>query len=321
MEKKRIVIIDGNAIIHRAYHALPKLTTKSGKVVNAVYGFLLILFKVLKDFRPDFVIVAFDFPAPTFRDKIYKEYKAKRKKAPDELYEQIPEVKKILRAFGIKFFELKGFEADDLIGTIVKLVERKQIFPKIEAIIATGDLDALQLIDSHTKVLLLKRGIKEAVLYDEEKVKERYQIEPKQLIDFKALRGDPSDNIPGVSGIGEKTAINLIKEFGSLENLYKEIEGNHDVTKKISPRLREQLIRSKEDAFFSRKLVEIKRNAPINFDLKECAINKKNLSGAKKILEEFEFFSLVKRLPEIFNSENKKEHPSGKSEPIQQKLI
>lgn len=132
MKKKKLIVIDGNAIVHRAYHALPKLTTKSGKVVNAIYGFLLILFRVLKDFKPDFVIAAFDFPAPTFRDKIYKEYKAKRPKAPDELYQQIPEVKKILRALGIKTFELKGFEADDLIGTIVKMAEKKQIFPQIE---------------------------------------------------------------------------------------------------------------------------------------------------------------------------------------------
>ena len=321
MEKKKIIIIDGNAIVHRAYHALPKLTTKSGKVVNAVYGFLLILWRVFKDFKPDFAIVAFDFPAPTFRDKIYKEYKAKRKKAPDELYEQIPEVKKVLRAFGIKFFELKGYEADDLIGTIVKLAEKKQIFPKIEVIITTGDLDALQLIDNQTKVLLLKRGIKEAVLYDKEEVKKRYQIEPEQLIDFKALRGDPSDNIPGISGIGEKTAINLVKQFGSLENLYKAIEENRDITKKISQRVREQLMRSKEEAFFSRKLVEIRKDAPINFNLQECRIDKENLSKAKKILEEFEFFSLIKRLPEIFNSKTEEEQLSDSRESIQQKLV
>ncbi|MCD6429164.1 hypothetical protein J7L09_00525 [bacterium] len=316
MEKKRLIVIDGNAIIHRAYHALPKLTTKSGKVVNAVYGFLLTLFRVLKDFKPDFIIATFDFPAPTFRDKIYKEYKAQRPKAPDDLYQQIPEVKKILEAFGIKIFELKGFEADDLIGTITRLAKRKQIYPEIETIIVTGDLDTLQLIDPQTKVFALRKGIKDAVLYDREKVKERYDLEPEQLVDFKALRGDPSDNIPGVPGIGEKTAISLIQKFGSLENLYQALDKETPRSKEISEKIKEKLKQYKEQAFFSKKLAEIRRNVPIDFRLKDCRLEIDDLNRAKKALESFEFLSLVKRLPEIFQREEKDDNSTH-----QQRLI
>jgi len=220
--KKRLIIIDGNAVIHRAFHALPPLTTKKGELVNAVYGFLLVFFKAIKEFQPDFVVATFDFPAPTFRHQKYKLYKATREKAPKELYQQIPKIKEVLEGFNVQIFEKQGFEADDLIGTISQKAPKKQILPEIETIILTGDLDALQLVDKNTKVYILRKGVKDIVLYDREKVKEKYGgLEPEQLIDFKALRGDPSDNIPGVFGIGEKTAIALIKEFGTLENLTK----------------------------------------------------------------------------------------------------
>ena len=162
--KKRLIIIDSNSIIHRAYHALPPLTTKKGELVNAVYGFLLVFFKAIKDFQPDFIAATFDFPGPTFRHKKYKEYKAKRPPAPEELYQQIPKVKEVLKSFNVPIFEKEGFEADDLIGTISKLAPKKQVLPDIETIILSGDLDTLQLINPKTKVYSLRRGVKDIIL-------------------------------------------------------------------------------------------------------------------------------------------------------------
>ena len=222
--------------------------------------------KVIREFQPDYIAATFDTPQPTFRHKEFSEYKIKRPPTPEELFEQIPKVKKVLEEFGIPIFEKEGFEADDLIGTIAKLAPRKQIIPEIETIILSGDLDLLQLIDKNTKVYTFKKGLKDTILYDEKMVKERYEITPAQLIDFKALRGDPSDNIPGVTGIGEKTAIQLIKDFGSLENLYQEMEDYYppttlppegrapktDKSKEIKPAIKEKLINIKTKPFLVR---------------------------------------------------------------------
>lgn len=299
-EKKRLIVIDSNAIIHRAFHALPPLATKKGELVNAIYGFLLVFFKAIKEFQPDFVAATFDFPGPSFREEKYKLYKAQREKAPDELYEQIPKVKEILKTFNVPVFEKEGFEADDLIGTISKKAPKKQVFPEIETIILTGDLDALQLVDKNTKVYALRKGVKDTVLYDKEKVKEKYQgLGPENLVDFKALRGDPSDNIPGVFGVGEKTAILLIKEFGSLENLYQELEKNSAKAKKIKQSLRKKLLDYKEQAFISKMLAEIKLNTPIEFDLKKCLWGKYDKEKIVKIFEKYEFKTLLPRLPKI----------------------
>ena len=289
-EKKRLIIIDSNSIIHRAFHALPPLTTKKGELVNAVYGFLLVFFKVLREFQPDFVVATFDFPAPTFRHKEFKEYKATRPKAPDELYNQIPKVKEILESFNVPIFEKEGFEADDLIGAIAKLAPKKQILPAIETIILSGDLDTLQLINLHTKVYILKKGVKETILYDEKAVKERYGLSPEQLVDFKALKGDPSDNIPGVPGIGEKTAIKLIKEFGNLENLYSALTG-------LNQPLRAKLEEYKDQAFFSKNLAKINQNVEIDFDFKKGEWKNYDREKVTKILKDLEFFSLIARLP------------------------
>ncbi len=302
-EKKRLIIIDSNSIIHRAYHALPPLTTKGGELVNAVYGFLLVFLKAIKDFRPDFIVATFDFPGPTFRHKKYKEYKAKRPPAPENLYSQIPRVKEVLKAFGVPSLEKEGFEADDIIGTISHLAPRKQVLPELETIILSGDLDTLQLIDSKTKVYVLRKGVKDVVLYDEQLVKEKFQgLIPKQLLDFKALRGDPSDNIPGVTGIGEKTASVLLLKFGSLENLYKALENKTEKAKELKPKLIETLLKYKEQAFISRDLVKIERAVPIDFSLLGCSFKDLDKEKLKKLLEEFEFYSLVNRL---FNNEEK----------------
>lgn len=297
-EKKCLIIIDSNSIIHRAYHALPPLTTRKGELVNAVYGFLLVFLKAIREFQPDFIAATFDFPAPTFRSKIYKQYKAKRPPAPEELYLQIPKVKEILKGFSVQTFEKEGFEADDIIGTISHLASKKQVMPKIEIIILSGDSDALQLVNPQIKTYVLRRGVKDVILYDENLVKEKFQgLNPEQLLDFKALRGDPSDNIPGVTGIGEKTAIGLLLKFKSLENLYKELEEKSDRAKTLNLKLREKLLQYKEQAFLSKGLAQIKKDVPIDFNLEKCGFGEYNRDKAAQILEDFEFYSLIKKLP------------------------
>jgi len=311
-QKKKLIIVDSNSVIHRAYHALPPLTTKKGEIVNAVYGFLLVFFKAIKDFQPDYIVAAFDFPAPTFRHKKFKEYKAKRPPAPKELYQQIPKIKEVLESFDVPIFEKKGFEADDIIGTIIDLAPKKQVLPEIENIILSGDLDILQLVDSQTKVYALRKGVKDIVLYDEKLVREKFQgLAPEQLLGFKALRGDPSDNIPGVTGIGEKTAISLLLEFSSLENLYKEIEEKSEKAKKIKSKLKETLLKYKEQAFVSRDLAELCKSAPIDFDLKKCCWKEYNKGKVTKILKNLEFYSLIKRLPG--NQKQEKKEPTGEN--------
>jgi len=293
MQRKRLVLIDANSLIYRAYHALPPLTTKKAEPVNAVYGFLLVFLKAIREFQPDFIAACFDSPGPTFRHKKFKEYKAKRPPIPKDLVSQIPKVKEVLSAFGVPIFEKKGFEADDLIGAISKITP-----PDTEVIILSGDMDILQLINSRTRVFLLKRGIKNTHLYDQNMVKEEYGISPSQIVDFKALRGDPSDNIPGVAGIGEKTAIDLLKRFGNLENLYKELEENSEKAKEIRQKTRGLLLRHKKDAFLSKDLAKIKKDIPLRIGLEECSFEKYNREKAIEGLKKFEFYSLTEKLPE-----------------------
>lgn len=304
METKRLIIIDSNSIIHRAYHALPPLTTKNGELVNAVYGFLLVFFKALREFQPDYIAACFDFPGPTFRHKKFKEYKAKRPPTPKDLVSQIPKVKEILDAFSVLIFEKEGFEADDIIGTISCLVSRKQVLPEIETIILSGDLDILQLVDSKTKVYTLRKGVKDVVLYDENLVKEKFQgLTPEQILDFKALRGDPSDNIPGVTGVGEKTATQLIKQFGSLENLYEKIQNptsHQDLVGgkiQIPNKLKTKLLEYKEQAFLSQSLAQIKIDVPIDSNLEKCSFWEYNREKVINILRNLEFYSLIEKLP------------------------
>lgn len=297
-ETRLVVIIDSNSVLHRAYHALPRLTTKKGELVNAIYGFLLVFFKTIKEFQPDFIVATFDYPAPTFRHRKYKEYKATRPKIPDELSQQIPKLKEILEAFNIPILEKEGFEADDLIATVSKLAIRKQVFPKIKIIILSGDLDTLQLVDSHTRVFILRRGVKETILYDREKVQQKYQgLTPNQLPDFKALKGDPSDNIPGLPGIGEKTAIELIKEFQNLEKLYQNLEQKTPQAKKIKPKLKQSLVQFKDQAFFSRELAKVNPNVPIDFKFKKWG--KYSQKKIVQLFKRLEFYSLIKRLSEL----------------------
>ena len=290
--KQKFILIDGNALVHRAFHALPPLTTKTGELVNAVYGFTTIFLKALKDIKPEYVAVTFDKAKKTFRDEIYPEYKATRVKAPQELYDQIPKIKKVLKLFKVPIYELDGFEADDVIGTIAHHAEVNK--PEIETIIVTGDLDTLQLIDDNTKVYSLKRGISDTIIYDEKNVMQRYDgLKPNQMINYKALKGDPSDNIPGVKGIGEKTAIILLKQFKTLDNLYKNIQST-----KISDSVRQKLIDHKEDAFLSQKLATIVLDAPIKFKLVDAKIKPYDKQGLINLFQSYQFTSLLNKLPD-----------------------
>jgi len=192
--KETFVIIDANAIFHRAYHALPRFTTKAGELVNAVYGFGLILVKVLKELKPEYFVAAFDVDGPTFRDKEYKEYKATREKAPDELYHQIPRIQEMLKVFNIPIYQKQGFEADDILGTVAEELKKQK---NIETVIVSGDLDTLQLVTDKVRVYTMRKGVKDTVTYGVPEVKKRFGVSPQQIIDYKGLRGDVSDNIPG----------------------------------------------------------------------------------------------------------------------------
>ncbi|MDD2807231.1 MAG: DNA polymerase I [Patescibacteria group bacterium] len=287
---EKFVVIDGNALIHRAWHALPPtMTTKDGTMTNAVYGFTTILLKVLKDLKPDYLAVTFDLKGPTFRHRQYAAYKATRVKQADELYEQFPLVKKVVRAFNIPIFELAGYEADDVIATLV----RHPDVEKIKSLIVSGDLDTLQLVDDNTEVYTMQKGIADTFIYNTAEVKRRFDgLTPAQMVDYKALRGDPSDNIPGVKGIGEKGAINLLKEFKTLENLYQNIN-----SKKISERNRQLLIEHQPEATMSKQLAQMDNHAPIKFSLDETKIKPYDLDQVVTLFRELEFKSLIAKLP------------------------
>ena len=287
---KKLVLIDGNALVHRAYHAIPPLTTKKGEIVNAVYGFISILFKVLNDLKPDYVAATFDLAGPTFRHEEFGEYKATRAKAPQELYDQLGRVKQVLGALNIPIYEKSGYEADDVIGALAKQSNENKK-EEIETIIVTGDLDTLQLINKKTKVYTLRKGIKDIILYDEKAVVDRFHgLVPGQMADYKGLKGDPSDNIPGVPGVGEKTAIELLKEYKTIENLYENLGV---LPQKIGDKLEE----NKDQAFFSKYLATIKTDVPVALDLEKCVLHDYDEEKAKELFEELEFFSLIKRLP------------------------
>jgi len=270
---------------------LPKLKDKRGEIINAIYGFCLILFKALKELNPDFIVATFDLPSPTFRHKEYKEYKANRIKAPEELYQQIPKIKQLLEVFEIPIFEQKGFEADDIIGTISELTVKREK-QEIENIILSGDTDLFQLVNPQTKVYFLKNGGR--ITYNEDAVKERYEgLSPRQLIELKALKGDASDNIPGVSGVGEKTALKLIKEFGDIDALYLNLD-------KINNNIKNKLEKDKNKAFLSKGLVKIRKDVSINFQLEKCKWEEHGYNKEKvvKFLKELGLIRLIDKLPE-----------------------
>ena len=285
--KDKLVIIDAHAIIHRAFHALPPLTTKDGMVVNAVYGFFNILFKVLRDLKPTHVAVVFDAPGPTFRHKQYAAYKATRKTQPPELYNQIPLVKEVVEAFHFTTYSQSGFEADDIIGTIAH-----QMSDTVDTYIVTGDMDALQLVNDHTFVYAMRKGVSDTVVYDRAEVKHKLNgLTPEQVIDYKALRGDTADNIPGIKGIGEVTATKLLLQYQTVENVLQH-------TNNQTGSLREKLTTGKASAILSKQLATIDLFVPITVTLADIIIKPYDRNQVIALIQKYEFKSLLRNLPD-----------------------
>lgn len=293
MKKNNFLIIDSSALLYRAFHALPPLINKEGEQMGGVYGFLLLFFKSIKEIKPKFIIACFDHPSKTFRHKKFKEYKAQRPKTPKEIVDQIPKIKKVFKKFNIPILEKEGFEADDLIATVAQKNFLQE--DDMETYIMSGDADLFQLVNEKIKVYTLGKGVKQTLIYDKDKIISRFSLLPEQLVDFKALVGDASDNVPGVSGIGKKTATNLLSEFRTLENIYKNLG-----SLEIGPRAKETLKKEKEKAFLSKELVETKKDVPIKVNLKECKFDF-NKKEAEDILREFNFKSLIKRLSSLMD--------------------
>jgi DNA polymerase I len=285
-KEKKVLLIDANSFIHRAFHALPPLKTKDGKPTGAIYGLTNTLLRVFENEKPDYVAAAFDTPKKTFRKELFQEYKAHRPKAPEELKEQILEAYNLFKNFGIKTVEKSGFEADDVLGTLVKkFCENK----KIKIIVLTGDLDALQLIDhKNTTVLVPQKGVSQMNHYNKDKVIERFGITPKQLTDYKGLAGDSSDNIPGVPGIGPKTTQELLSRYGTIEEIYKKTTNEKGL-------VFEKLRKNKKQAILSKKLATIKKDLKLNVSLEDIRYSPKN-GDLINYLKSLGFESLVKRL-------------------------
>ena len=299
-KKKRFIIIDGNAIIHRAYYALPPMTAKDGTMVNAVYGFTSMLLKVINDLKPDYLTVSFDVAGGTFRDKIFDNYKGTREKADQDLYDQIPICHQVVEAMDIPIYLKKGYEADDVIGTVVKKLEKKDL----EIIIVTGDMDILQLVNSQVKVFQLRKGITDTVLFDEKGVIEKYGFGPDKIIDYKSLRGDASDNIPGIKGIGEKTAKLLIEKIGGIKEIYEDLEKKNSILEKeFKSGVIEKIKIGKKDALMSQELATIHTDVQdLDFKLEDCAVNPFDEIKIKDLFFKLEFFSLLKRVPGLSKS-------------------
>lgn len=347
-EKENLVLIDSNAIIHRAYHALPQnMSTSSGELTNAVYGYTTTLIKILEDLKPKYLAATFDLAGPTFRHEKFDGYKATRVKADQELYDQIPKVRELLQVLEIPVYEKAGFEADDVIGTIIQQCQnakflisnfksnsKSQLANKqkksqreysdhnsdLDVYIVTGDKDAFQLVDDNVFVCNLKHGLNNAQIVDRDTIKKDWNLQPEDFIDLKALAGDPSDNIPGVPGIGPKTATELLIKFDTLVKLYELIESRirnqesgvekkhdskfsiHDSTIKtvssdlnIKPRILSLLIEYKEQAFLSQHLATIRKDVPIDFDLDDCVWGDYDREKLADFFEKMQFRSLLRR--------------------------
>ncbi len=297
---KKLLILDSNSILNRAFYGVRYLSAKDGTPTNAIYGFLNILLKLIKEQEPDYICAAFDVKAPTFRHKQYEGYKAQRKPMPEGLAAQMPLAKDVLRAMGVTILEKEGYEADDIIGTVARLCEESEI----SCFIATGDKDDLQLASDKTKVILTvtKSGYNETIIYDDKAVKEKYHVTPTEFIDVKALMGDPSDNIPGVKGVGEKTAMSLIEKHHSIEYIYENID---DIGLKGA--MLQKMKDGREMAFMSKELATINRNTPIEFNAEECVFDGfENNGELYEILKRLELNSIIKKL-DLSGGDNVKE--------------
>jgi len=308
-KKTKIVLLDSHAIIHRAYHALPEFSTTSGIPTGALFGLSTMIISTIAELKPDYIIGTFDLPKPTFRHEAYDDYKGGRAKTDEALKDQLQTAREIYDAFSIPYFAKEGYEADDILGTLAIQLKKN---PNNEIYIATGDMDTLQLADENSvKIFTLKKGIKDTIIYDKKAVLDRFGFGPEHIIDYKGLAGDPSDNIPGIKGIGIKTATNLIKTFGSIDDIYNYLEKNEDDFKskaKITSRILNLLIDGKEEAFFSKELATIKTNVPdINFKLPKKTFSETiDFSKTGEIFRKFQFRSLNERLQKALGVEVQK---------------
>lgn len=310
---KKLVLIDGNAILHRAYHALPpSLTTPDGQPVNAVYGFFSMFIKILEDQKPKHIIVCFDRAKPTFRQELFAGYHENRPQMADDLVSQVIIIHDVLEKMGVEIFEVDGYEADDLIGTLSYQAVKGD--DPMEVIIVTGDRDMLQLVNGHVKVLMPILGITNMTLMDEKAVEAKYGVKPSQFIDYKALTGDASDNYPGVAGIGPKTASALLREFGTFDALYRQLD-------KVSAKIAGLLATDAEQAAMAKKLATILTDAPITLDRKKCETSKFNIQAAKEAFEKLGIKSLQKRLALVFGKVEVKEKPKKSTDSRQLGLL
>ncbi len=284
---ERLMLLDGNGLIYRGYFALPPLTTSRGELVNAVFGFCSIVLRGFQDIRPDYVAVAFDLSGPTFRHERFADYKATRLRMPDDLRDQFPKVRQVVRALRIPVYELAGYEADDVIGTLTVQAERDGL----DTTIVTGDLDMLQLVTDRTRLMTTRSGVQNTVIYDPARIDERYGLQPAQMIDFKALKGDSTDNIPGVPGVGEKTAAKLIQTWGNLEGVFEHVA-------EVTPeKLRVALVEARERVLESRELMTIVRDLPVELDLPAARLGDYDREEVVRLFREYEFRTLIERLP------------------------
>lgn len=305
---KKLILIDGNAMMHRAYHAMPPLTNTAGEPVNAVYGFFSMLFQIFSDQKPEYLAVCFDKSKPTIRQSMYAGYHAHRPEMESDLSSQFVLVGDLLGSLKAPEYSLDGYEGDDMIGTISNEVKSERLKVKgsskeeIETIIVTGDRDMLQLVDKTTKVLMPQNSLGKTVLFDEAAVEEKYGVKPEQFVDYKALIGDASDGYPGVTGIGPKTAASLIQEFGSFENIYKKID-------QIPDKIAIKLATDAEQAALAQKLATIVRDAPMQFQLKDTAISDFDFAGLVGAFKKQGFKTVTKRYEDYFLGGAKVDEP------------
>ncbi|HEY4543807.1 MAG TPA: DNA polymerase I [Tissierellaceae bacterium] len=291
MENEKLIVIDGSSLVHRAFYALPDLKTKEGIYTNSVYGFLSMYYNIKNEYNPDYICVAFDKKGPTFRHEQYKEYKGHRDKTPQELGEQFPIIKEILETMNVKVLEMSEFEADDIAGTLAKMGEESGL----DVYLVTGDKDYLQLATDKTKVLLTRKGISEVEVYDRQTIIDKYEITPEQLIDLKGLMGDSSDNIPGVPGIGEKRGLDLIKQYGSIENVYENIE---DITAK---KMKENLVNNEELAYLSKMLGTIITDVNLDYSIEDFKVEDPDWIKLKEEYDKYELKRFLNEIPEEFS--------------------
>jgi len=301
-KNKKLVLLDAHAIIHRAYHALPDFSTSVGEPTGGLYGVAAMLIKIINELKPDYMVACYDLPEPTFRHEAYDDYKAGRAKADDNLISQINRSRDIFGSFNVPIYEKPGFEADDILGTVVEILKDEDI----DIIIASGDMDTLQLVDDKkVQVYTLRKGLSDTIIYDEKAVTERFGFPPSLLPDFKGLRGDPSDNIIGIAGIGEKTATTLIQSFGSVEDIYTKLKKDEEAFTGvgIKPRIMGLLKDGEEEAYFSKTLATIRRDAPIKFSIpKKTWEESFDLTKIEELFAELEFRTLLSRAKQMFGN-------------------